>query len=89
MDRQASENYTGVIKSPTFGTLEGLEHLDQLDRAKDIRVLCCDLDDDLEVLTDVYPQHLLHATHRLIGREASKVFHQPLQKSMGIKRVTN
>ena len=71
----------------TFEALKGFEHLDQLDRAKDIRVLGGDLDDDLEVLTDVH-QHFLHTGHRLICREASKVFHQQLQTRIRIKRVT-
>lgn len=42
---------------------ERLEHLDQLHRAKDVGVLGSNLDDDLKILADIYPKHLLHASH--------------------------
>ena len=36
-----------MTKLFTFECLEGLKHFDQLHRAKDVRVLGSDLDDDL------------------------------------------
>ena len=63
----------------TLVRLERLEHLDQLDGTEDIRVLRRDLNDDLEVLTDVDPEHLLHASKRLLSREAAEVVHEPLE----------
>ena len=47
----------------TFECLERLKHLDQLHRAKDVGVLGSNLDDNLEILSDIYPKHLLHACH--------------------------
>lgn len=64
-------------------TLEGfvrLEHFDQLDGSQDIRVFSSDLDDDLEVLTDIDPEHFLQTRHRLFCRETAKVADQPLKK---------
>jgi len=57
----------------TFKCLERLKHFDQLHRAKDIGVLGSNLDDDLEVLSDIYPKHLLYACHRLFGGETAEV----------------
>ena len=43
----------------TLEAAELFEHLDQLRRAQQIRVLCRDLHDDLQVLPDVGAQHLI------------------------------
>lgn len=57
----------------TFECFERLKHLNQLHRAKDIGILRSNLDDDLEILTDIYPKHLLHTCHRLFSGETTEV----------------
>lgn len=44
-----------MAKILTFKCFERLEHLDQPHGAKDIGVLRSNLDDDLEILSDIYP----------------------------------
>ena len=68
-----------VVK--TFVRLKRLEHLDQLHRTEDIRILGRDLDNNLEVLTNVDTQHFLHASKRLLGSETTEVVHKPLQRT--------
>ncbi|KAI3480029.1 hypothetical protein L1887_57805 [Cichorium endivia] len=58
--------------------LEGLEHLDELDGAEEVRVLCGDLDDHLEVLADVDLEHLAQALERLFHGELAKVGDEPV-----------
>ncbi len=69
-----------VIVTLTFEALETLEHLDELDRSKDIRVLGRNLDDNLQVLADVDFEHFLHAGHRLLSGKIAEVVHKPLQQ---------
>lgn len=69
----ASWQYIHSRNTLTFEGFERLKHLDQLYRAKDIRVLGSNLDDDLKILSDIYPEHLLHASHRLFGGETTEV----------------
>ena len=42
-----------------------------------LRVLDGDLNDNLEVLTEVVVQHFLQAVQGLVDREVAKVIHQP------------
>ena len=62
----------------TLEALEGLKHLDQLHRTEDIRVFRGDLDDDLQVLSNVDTEHLVHAAHGLLCRQTAEVVDQPL-----------
>jgi hypothetical protein len=59
---------------------EGLQHLDELDGAKDIRVLCRNSDSDLKVLPDVDTKQFLHAREGLLGSQLAKVIHEPLKR---------
>ena len=51
----------------TLETLEGLKHLNKLDRTQDIRVLRGNLDNDLKILADVNTEHFIQAGHRLLS----------------------
>jgi len=62
-------------------SLEGpvsLEELDELERSEEIRVLGSDLDDDLEVLSDVDGEHLLEAGEGLLDGESTEVTDEPV-----------
>ena len=69
----------------TFESLEGLEHLDELDRAKDIGVLRCNLDDCLQVLTNVDTKHLIETSHGLLSGEFAEVVDEPLGNALLIE----
>ena len=62
----------------TLEALVRLEHFNKLDRSKNVGILRRDLNNDLEVLADVYSEHLLQAGHRLFRGETTEVSHQPL-----------
>ena len=62
----------------TFEALERLKHLDEFDRAQDIRVLRSDLNNDLQVLADVDAEHLLHASEGLFCSKLAEVIDEPL-----------
>jgi hypothetical protein len=51
----------------TFEHLERLKHLDQFHRVLYVRVFDGNLDDYLEVPTNIDTKHLLHAGHRLFS----------------------
>ena len=55
-----------------------LEELDELERSEEIRVLGSDLDDDLEVLSDVDGEHLLEASEGLLDGESTEVTDEPV-----------
>lgn len=62
----------------TLKSLERFEHLDELDGPQDIGVFRRDLDDNLQILTNVDPEHLLQAGHRLFSSKTTEVVNQPL-----------
>lgn len=64
----------------THKALARLEHLNQLDGAKDISVVGGDLDDNLEVLVHVDAKHLAHASEGLLLGKAAEVVDEPLQE---------
>ena len=66
------------IVTRTLEALEGLEHLDQLDWAKNVGVLRGDLNHCLQILADVDTEHLVEASHRLFSREPTEVVDEPL-----------
>jgi hypothetical protein len=56
-----------------------LEQLDELDRSKEVRVFSGNLNDNLEVLTHVGPEHLLEARNRLLDGKTAKVVYEPFR----------
>jgi len=55
-----------------------LKQFNEFDRAKNVRVLGGDLDDNLEILTNVNTQHLVEASHGLVCCEPAEVVGKPL-----------
>jgi hypothetical protein len=62
----------------TFEAFEGFKHLDQLYRTQNVRIFGCDLDDNLEVLTDIHTEHLLQTCHGLLSCQTAEIADQPL-----------
>ena len=73
----------------TFESLERFKHLDQFHRAQYVRVFGGNLDDNLEVLTNIDAKHLLHTGHRLFSCELAEVIDEPLQPEKSITRYSN
>ena len=80
--RQVDDGAKIVVQ--TLEGLERLEHIDQLDRTKDVRVFRSDLDYYLEVLTHVDLEHLLHTCERLLRCEATEIIYEPLEPRQSV-----
>jgi len=55
-----------------------LKQFNEFDRAKNVGILGGDLDDNLEILTNVNTQHLVEASHGLVCSEPAEVVGKPL-----------
>jgi hypothetical protein len=53
------------------------EEFDEFGGAEEVRVFGCDLDDDLEVLTDVGREHFLETDETLVDAQAAKERDEP------------
>ena len=67
---------------PTFVALERFEEFDQLLRAELFVVFGGDLNNDLQVLSDVRLEHSFQALDAIVDRQPSEVVHQPLERSI-------
>ena len=56
-----------------------------ISQAQYVRVFGSNLDDDLEVLTNIDAKHLLHTGHILFSCESTKVIDEPLQPENQLK----
>lgn len=71
------DNRTKIVIQ-TLKTLVALKQFNESDRTENVRVLGRNLDDNLEILTDVNTQHLVEAGHGLVCSKPAEVVGEPL-----------